>query len=121
MECLVTPPRLTRRKFSRSSRKYLLLVSESNTRINSSELLVFTDKRLFVDKQGMTGSKVAYHSIPYKSITHFSIETAGPFWMRTEGLDFWRATFSAPVQQEIEHLRSPSRARQLCAQVTRQT
>src|SRR3989344_1793973 len=37
------------------------------------DYFVFTNKRLvLVDKQGMTGSKVEYHSLPYKSITHFS-------------------------------------------------
>ena len=38
------------------------------------DYFVFTDQRLvLVDKQGLTGSKVEYHSIPYKSITHFSV------------------------------------------------
>ena len=42
------------------------------------DVFIFTDRRLIlVDKQGMTGRKVQYHSIPYKSITHFSVETAG--------------------------------------------
>ncbi|MED4461815.1 PH domain-containing protein [Metabacillus fastidiosus] len=42
------------------------------------DLIVFTDKRLLlVDKQGITGKKIEYHSIPFKSISHFSIETAG--------------------------------------------
>lgn len=39
---------------------------------------VFTNKRLIMqDIQGVTGSKREYHSIPYKSVTHFSVETAG--------------------------------------------
>ena len=34
------------------------------------DLIVFTDRRLLlVDKQGLTGWKVSYHSIPYASIT----------------------------------------------------
>lgn len=42
------------------------------------DMFVFTDRRLLlVDKQGITGKKIEYHSIPYKSITHFSVETAG--------------------------------------------
>ena len=42
------------------------------------DLYVFTDKRLIlVDKQGATGKKVEYHSIPYDKITHFAVETAG--------------------------------------------
>ena len=37
------------------------------------DMFIFTNKRLIlVDKQGITGKKTEYHSIPYKSITHFS-------------------------------------------------
>ena len=49
------------------------------------DLIVFTDKRLLlIDKQGMTGKKVHYHSIPYDKISHFSVETAGTFDMDAE-------------------------------------
>ena len=49
------------------------------------DLFVFTNKRLIlVDKQGLTGNKVEYHSLPYKSITHFSVETAGHFDLDAE-------------------------------------
>jgi len=48
-------------------------------------LFVFTNKRLIlVDKQGLTGNKVEYHSLPYKNITHFSVETAGHFDLDAE-------------------------------------
>ena len=41
------------------------------------DVFIFTDRRLIlVDKQGVTGRKVQYHSVPYKSITHFSVELA---------------------------------------------
>ena len=44
------------------------------------DLYVFTQWRLiFTDKQGLTGKKVEYHSIPYRSISQFSVETAGHF------------------------------------------
>ncbi|WP_152047004.1 PH domain-containing protein [Aureimonas psammosilenae] len=44
------------------------------------DLVVFTDRRvIFVDKQGMSGRKRSYHSIPYRSITMFTVETAGTF------------------------------------------
>lgn len=44
------------------------------------DLFVFTDHRLIlVDKQGITGKKVEYHSILYRSISQFSVETAGTF------------------------------------------
>ena len=60
---------------------------------------VFTDKRLvFVNRQGLSGKKVEYHSIPYKSITHFSIETAGTFDMDAE-LKIWISGQPMPFQQ----------------------
>lgn len=44
------------------------------------DMFVFTNKRLIlVDKQGLSGNKIEYHSVPYKSIIQFSIETAGAF------------------------------------------
>lgn len=49
------------------------------------DMFIFTDKRLIlVDKQGMTGKKTQYHSIPYKSISHYSVETAGHFDLEAE-------------------------------------
>lgn len=49
------------------------------------DLLVFTEKRLIiVDKQGMTGKKVEYKSIPYRSISRFSVETSGHFDLDAE-------------------------------------
>ncbi len=49
------------------------------------DLFIFTDKRLvLIDYQGITGKKAEYHSIPYRSISHFSVETAGTFDMDAE-------------------------------------
>ena len=65
------------------------------------DYFVFTDKRLvLVDKQGITGSKVEYHSIPYKNITHFSIETAGTLDMEAE-LKIWISGTAAPIQKQF--------------------
>ena len=65
------------------------------------DYFVFTDKRfILVDKQGLTGSKVEYHSIPYKSITHFSIETAGTFDLDAE-LKIWISSTAAPIQKQF--------------------
>ncbi|MCF3944196.1 PH domain-containing protein [Oceanobacillus alkalisoli] len=42
------------------------------------DIAVFTDKRILIaDKQGITGKKVEYFSIPFKNIITYSIETAG--------------------------------------------
>ncbi|HOF34658.1 MAG TPA: PH domain-containing protein [Spirochaetota bacterium] len=65
------------------------------------DLFVFTDKRLLlVDKQGITGKKVEYHSIPYKSIIHFSIETAGHFDLDAE-LKIWLSGTPMPIQKQF--------------------
>lgn len=65
------------------------------------DYFVFTDKRLvLVDKQGLTGSKVEHHSIPYKSITHFSIETAGTFDLDAE-LKIWISGTPVPLQKQF--------------------
>ncbi|MEJ8278105.1 PH domain-containing protein [Pseudonocardia spirodelae] len=60
---------------------------------------LFTDRRLvLVDKQGMTGRKVEYHSVPYRAITHFSVETAGTFDLDAE-LKIWVSGTPAPLQK----------------------
>lgn len=65
------------------------------------DMFVFTNKRLIlVDKQGLTGKKVEYHSIPYRSVTHFSIETAGNFDLDAE-LKIWVTGSSQPLQKKF--------------------
>lgn len=63
------------------------------------DVFIFTNKRLIlVEKQGLTSSKVEYKSITYKSITRFSIETAGTFDLEAE-LKIW---ISSEVQPSIK-------------------
>ena len=65
------------------------------------DLFIFTNKRLIlVDKQGLTGRKMDIHSIPYKSITHFSIETAGNFDMDAE-LKIWISGLNDPIEKQF--------------------
>ena len=65
------------------------------------DLFIFTNKRLIlVDKQGLTGSKVEYRSLPYRSITHFSVETAGHFDLDAE-LKVWISGSPIPIQQRF--------------------
>ena len=65
------------------------------------EVFFFTDKRLvLVDKQGMTAQKVEYHSIPYRSIVRFSVETAGHFDLDAE-LRIWITGGAAPIQKQF--------------------
>lgn len=65
------------------------------------DYFVFTDKRLIlVDKQGITGKKIEYHSIPYKNIRHFSIESAGAFDTDSE-LKIWIAGLSEALVKKF--------------------
>lgn len=60
------------------------------------DTFIFTNKRLiFVEVQGLTGSKTEYKSINYKSITRFSIETAGTFDLEAE-LKIWISSEQQP-------------------------
>ncbi|KYG33201.1 PH domain-containing protein [Priestia endophytica] len=65
------------------------------------DLIVFTNKRLvLVDKQGVTGKKIEYLSLPYKSITHFSVETAGTFDLDAE-LKIYVSGRSTPIAKQF--------------------
>jgi hypothetical protein len=66
------------------------------------DMFIFTDHRLImIDKQGLTGSKTTYHSILYKSITQFSVETAGSFDADAE-LKIWVSGGGLPIVKEFK-------------------
>lgn len=70
------------------------------------DYFVFTDKRLIlVDKQGLRGKKVEYHSIPYKSIRQFSVESAGTFSRKSE-LKIWIADIPEAVVKNFNQKNS---------------
>lgn len=60
------------------------------------DVFMFTNKRLIlVDKQGITGRKIEYLSIGYKSISRYSIETSGTFDLDAE-LKIWISSETNP-------------------------
>lgn len=60
------------------------------------DMFIFTNKRLLlIDKQGITGNKTEYKSISYKSISRFSVETAGNFELDAE-LKIWVSSEQQP-------------------------
>ncbi|RQO74002.1 helicase [Pedobacter sp. KBW06] len=70
------------------------------------DTFIFTSKRLIlVDVQGLTGSKVEYMSVSYKSISRFSVENSGTFdldaelkiWISGEALPSIRKKFNKSV------------------------
>ena len=66
------------------------------------DLFIFTDHRLIlIDRQGITGSKVSYHSVLYRNITQFSVETAGSFDADSE-LKIWVSGGGLPITKEFK-------------------
>ncbi|TZF89708.1 PH domain-containing protein [Cognatilysobacter lacus] len=65
------------------------------------DLIVFTDRRMIiVDKQGVTGKKTAYLSIPYRAIVMYSIETAGHFDLDSD-LRIWVSGQAEPITRAL--------------------
>ena len=76
------------------------------------DLIVFTDRRLIlVDKQGVTGRKTEFLSLPYRSIVMFSLETAGHFDLESE-LRVWVSGQATPI---VRHLGRSSGAEDIIA------
>lgn len=68
--------------------------------------LIFTNKRLIlVDKQGVTGKKKEFLSVPYRSIEQFSMETTGHFDLDAE-LKIWVRGQSAPISKTFRNDRN---------------
>jgi len=66
------------------------------------DLFVFTNKRLIlVNKQGLTGTKVDYETIPYSSIKKFSKESAGMLDLEAE-LKIWITGDPQPIKKEFK-------------------
>jgi hypothetical protein len=65
------------------------------------DAMLFTNGRLIlVDKQGITGRKVEYLSIPYRSITHFSVQTEGHLFAEAR-MHIWIDGVTDPIEKEF--------------------
>ena len=88
----VSPEKLTE-KYGR------LLMDSENIELGFTllrDVFMFTNRRLIlIDVQGFTGSKMEYKSLPYKSISRFSLETAGTFDLDAE-LKIWISSENTP-------------------------
>ena len=66
------------------------------------DLIIFTNRRLLlIDKQGLTGWKVEYHSIPFRAVSHFSVESAGALDLEAE-LKIWISGSDTPIQKTFK-------------------
>jgi hypothetical protein len=65
------------------------------------DAMLFTNGRLIlVDKQGMTGKKIEYMSIPYRSISHFAVQTEGHL-MAEATMKIWLQDVKDPIEKEF--------------------
>lgn len=65
------------------------------------DAMLFTNGRLIlVDKQGITGKKIEYLSIPYRAITHFAVQTEGHL-MAEATLTIWIDNVKDPIEKEF--------------------
>jgi len=93
---------------AQSIQQDLTQVLASNERVEKAyvvirDLMVFTNKRLIlVDKQGVTGKKREYLSIPYRSVEWFSMETTGHFDLESE-LKIWVRGQAEPVSKTFRN------------------
>lgn len=79
------------------------------------DTVLLTELRfVFVDVQGITGSKKDYQSIPWRSITRFSLETAGTFDLDAD-MKVWMSGSSAPIETKISRKSDPHKIQQIMA------
>lgn len=65
------------------------------------DVIIFTSRRLIlIDKQGLTGSKKSYLSVPYRAVVRFSVETQGHLDVESE-LRLWVSGSEQPIKCEF--------------------
>ena len=80
------------------------------------DLIVFTNKRLvLVDKQGATGKKTNFLSIPYRSVARFSKESAGHFDLDAD-LRIWVTGRAEPFEKKFKSDRNIDEVYQVLSQ-----
>lgn len=82
------------------------------------DMIVLTNKRFIViDKQGVTGRKTEYMSIPYRSIVRYSIESAGTFDLDSD-LKLWLSGTKEPLEFDFH---KTSHVTEIVKTITRHT
>jgi len=79
------------------------------------DIVFLTNFRVaLVDIQGMTGRKIEVVTIPYRSITRFSVETAGSFDLDAD-LKLWVTGDPVPLEVKISRKVDPAGIQQILA------
>jgi hypothetical protein len=67
------------------------------------DAMLFTNGRLIlIDKQGLTGKKVEYLSIPYRNILYFSVTTEGHLFAEAR-MHIWVDGMKDPIEKEFNN------------------
>ena len=66
----------------------------------SRTTLLLTGRRLILAEEGLTGRQVEYVSVPYRSITHLSVDASGPFAANAD-LRIWVSGRAAPLEKSF--------------------
>lgn len=81
------------------------------------DMFLFTSGRLiFIDKQGVTGKKTEFYSIPYKSISRFSIETTGHLDDDSE-IKIWINGVAEPIVKQLSGNKNLEEVQKVMAKV----
>lgn len=92
-------------EFPEQMRKFLLDSEEIKFSVKTiRDVAVFTDRRVLIaDKQGITGKKIEYYSLPFKNVITYAIETAGTFDLDSE----IKLVLAGGIEVELKFLRDP--------------
>lgn len=67
------------------------------------DAMLFTNGRLIlIDKQGVTGKKIEYLSIPYRNILYFSVTTEGHLFAEAR-MHIWVEGMKDPIEKEFNN------------------
>ncbi|UNU42464.1 PH domain-containing protein [Sphingopyxis sp. YF1] len=71
---------------------------------------------IFVDVQGLTGSKKDIQSVPWRSVARFSFETAGTFDIDTD-MKVWISGLAVPIEVKVSRKSDPQKIQHLMARL----
>ncbi len=82
------------------------------------DTMLLTDLRIvYVNVQGITGSKKDFQSIPWRSVVRFSIETAGTFDIDAD-MKLWVAGAAGPIEAKVSRNSDPQAIQRIMAERT---
>jgi hypothetical protein len=78
--------------------------------------VLLTDLRfIYVNVQGITGSKIEYLRVPWRSIVRFSVETAGSFDLDAD-VKVWVSGTALPIEVKVSRKSDPNAIQRIMAE-----